>query len=219
MIYLKDLAKQWPWNPQAPEDFSDKEIYTHRIDSEDASKVWRVPVLPPMDGFAFVGVRVSVFGKTSDYTVVPHLVLGETKKDMFGLPWDNTVTTNGSWAPLGFPLTHKMIAITEDGLDLLIVHPEAYWGKVELVAQRFQDILEDESQISYLFMNHRTDKVEWILDQNNLMFKPNPLWDPVYPRQAKLIPSVLRLLDSKRNEWTDTSQWWPRVRLPIPLLE
>ena len=68
MVFLKNLKQQYPWNPNAPEDYSDKEIYTHRVSIEDASNVWRVPVLPPLNGFAFVGMRVSVYGKDTNYS-------------------------------------------------------------------------------------------------------------------------------------------------------
>jgi hypothetical protein len=217
MVYLKDLKYQFPWNPNAPEDYADKEIYTHRVAFEDASTEWRIPVLPPLDGFAFVGMRLSLYGKDKSYTVTPKLVIGETEKGMFGLPWDTTLLNNGSWSPLGFPLTHKMIAIGEDGLDYLIQHPEPCWGLVEFIAQRFEDILEDESNVSYIFLNHRTDKVEWILNEHNLMFKPHPMDGPVYKKKAKVIPSVLRLLDDKRNDWQDTSLFWHQVSIPLPL--
>lgn len=218
MVYLKDLKTQWPWNPNASEDFSDKEIYTHRISVEDASGLWRVPILEPMNGFAYTGVRISVYGKNSEYTRTCRLVLGATERPMFGMPWDNTIANNGSWVPLGFPLTHKMIAITEDGLDLLIPHAEPCWGRVDFVAQRFEDIYENEDQISYVFLNHRTDKVEWILDANNRMFRPRPNEEPVYPARSKLIPSVLRLMDLQRNDWPDLEKEHPRINLPVPLL-
>lgn len=218
MVFLKDLKKQWPWNPQAQEDFSDKEVYTHLWEFEDATEEWRVPILPPMNGYAYVGMRICVHGKDSNYTVTPRLVIGETERGMFGLPWDHTLLSNGSWAPLGFPLTHKMIAISEDGLDSLIKHPEVCWGKVEFLAQRFEDIQEDESNLSYVFLNHRTDKVEWILNEENFMFRTNPMDGPVYRRRSKIMPSTRRLLEENRNEWQDTALFWNQVIIPAPLL-
>lgn len=218
MVYLKDLKYQYPWNPNAPEDYSDKEIYTHRVAIEDASSVWRVPILPPLNGFAFVGMRVSVFGKEMNYTMTPRLVIGQTERGMFGLPWDHTLLLNGTWGPLGFPITHKMIAISEDGLDSLIQHPGPCWGKVDFIAQRFDDLLEDESDISYIFLNHRTDKVEWILNEENLMFKINPMDGPVYRRKSKILPSTRRLLEDVRNDWQDSQPFWNQVILPAPLL-
>jgi hypothetical protein len=217
MVFLKDLKQQHPWNPNAPEDYADKEIYTHRVSVEDASKTWRVPLLPPMNGFAFTGLRLSVYGKTMDYTAVPRLVIGETENAMFGMPWDNTIASNGTWAPLGFPMTNKIIAIGEDGLDILIDHGEACWGKVDFIAQRFDDLDEDESDLSYIFLNHRTDKVEWILNQDNLMYKPQPIDGPLYRRRSKVLPSIQRLLTVNRNDWEDTERFWSQVNLPIPL--
>lgn len=217
MVFLKDLQQQWPWNPNN-EDFSDKEIYTFRVSVEDASDTWRVKVLDPMNGFAFTGMRVCVYGQDNNYTMVPRLVLGETNKSMFGLPWDQTVANNGSWVPLGFPITNKITAITEDHLDYIIKHPTPCWGKVEFVAQRFEDLLENEENITYAFLNHRTDKVEWILNPDNLMYKPRA-WDaPVYRSPTKLMPSVLRLLDKDRNPWEDSQISWNQINLPAPLL-
>jgi len=62
MVFLKDVSTQWPWNPQ-DNNFSDKEIYTHRVSIEDASSLWRVPILAPLNGFAFTGMRISVYKK------------------------------------------------------------------------------------------------------------------------------------------------------------
>lgn len=217
MVFLKDLREQWPWCPEH-EDFSDKEIYTHYMDQEDSSKVWRVPIYDPMRGFAYTGVRVCVFGQDPNYTVVPRIVLGASFKSMFGLPWDQTVATNGSWTPLGFPLTNKIIAITEDGLDLVIHHSEPCWGKVEFVAQRFEDLLEDETEIAYIFLNHRTDKVEWILNPDNFMYKPRKGDQTLYRQKSKIMPSVLRLLEKERNPWQDTCLYWSEVNIPAPLL-
>ena len=218
MVFLRDIPTQWPWNPNV-KDLSDKEIYTHRVDEEDASSIWRVPVLEPLHGFAYTGMRVSVYGKPAEYTMVPRLVIGETQRGMFGLPWDNTLVNNGCWAPLGFPLTHKMIAISEDGLDYIIKHPEPCWGQVEFVGQKFDDLLEDESDISYLFLNHRTDKIEWVLNEENLMFRFHPMDGPVYHRKSKLMPSMLRLLDKQRNTWQDTEVFWNAVNIPAPFLQ
>ena len=217
MVYLKDLKTQWPWNPNAEENLSDKEIYTHRISVEDASDTWRVPILPPMNGFAFIAMTMTVYGKEQPYTQEATLVLGETVKPMFGLSWDTTSVSHKMWSPLGFPLTHKMIAITEDGLDSIIKHKEACWGKVEFLAQRFDDLLEDESNLSYIFLNERTDKVEWILNEKNLMFKPQPIDGPLYKRRSKIVPSILRLLEDKRNTWEDTESFWNQVSIPMPL--
>ncbi len=217
MVFLKDLKQQWPWCPER-EDFSDKEIYTHLVEEEDASCLWRVPIYDPLKGFAFTGFRICVFGKDSNYTMTPRVVLGATTKSMFGLPYDQNIAVHGSWTPLGFPLTNKIIAITEDGLDLLISHAEPCWGKVEFVAQRFDDLLDDESSIAYVFLNHRTDKVEWILNRDNLMYKPRPFDFPVYKAKSKIIPSVFRLLDKDRMEWSDIDFWWNEVNIPAPFL-
>lgn len=219
MVYLRDLKYQWPFDLQAPQNLSDKEIYTHRVALEDASKEWRCPIFPPMNGFAFVAVRLVIFDKKAPATPLGSLVFGETNKPVFGMPWDN-VLLDDKWCPLGFPLTHKMIAMTEDGLDLIIRHSEVCAGKVEFLAQRFEDLLEEEGDMAYAFLNHRTDKVEWCLTgKENILYKPNANVDPLYQGRIKIIPSILRLLDSKRQQWPDTSLFQPCLSISVPLLE
>ena len=219
MVFLRDIPFQWPWHPNAPQDLSDKEIYTHRVALEDASQVWRVPILPPMNGFAYTGYRMIVQKHDELYSTVPLLRQGATDRPMFGLPWDQSVAHNKEWTLLGFPLTHKIIAIGEDGLDLVIHHTEKCWGQVEFVAQRFEDLLEDESDISYIFLNHRTDKVEWILNPSNRMYRPDPMDGHMYRRKAKILPSTLRLFSNNRNPWQDTQLFWNQVNLAAALLE
>jgi len=218
MVYLRDMKNQWPWVNDPTHNFSDKEIYTHTVNLEDASNTWRVPVLPPMGGYAYTGIRVSIFGKDTQHTVKGQLVLGETEKPVFGMPWDIALLSNGSWTPLGFPITHKIIALTEDGLDFIIEHTDSCWGQVSFVAQRFEDLLEDESDISYAFLNHRTDKVEWILNDKNYLYKPRPNDEPVYRKKVKIIPSILRLLDPKRADWTLVEKFRDHLNVPVPLL-
>jgi hypothetical protein len=218
MVYLRDLPNQWPFNPQAPQDLTDKEIYTARVTVEDASKLWRCPVYPPMNGFAFVAVRLRIANKQGPSTPLGSLVLGATEKPVFGMPWDN-VLLEEKWCPLGFPLTHKMIAITEDGLDFLVHHSQECFGQVEFLAQRFDDLLEEEADMAYAFLNHRSDKVEWILTgKENILYKPQVHIDPVYHGKIKLIPSVLRLLDEKRQVWPDISQFQKPLNVSVPLL-
>lgn len=216
MVFLNELANQWPWNPQAKEDLSDKEIYTHDISMEDASKLWRVPILAPMDGFVYVGVRIHVYGNDETSFVEPRLVLGETVKKVFGTPWDSFCAKQNTWTPLSFPLTNKIIACSEDGLDLLIQHEKPSWGCVEFVAQRFDDFLEDESGLTYMFLNHLTGKVEWIVNEKNMWFKPDPMDGCLYPYKTKLIPSLLRLLDKDAAPWPDRNIVWEDVQIPFP---
>ena len=213
MVYLRDLPTQYPWNPNAEADFTDKEIYSRFVEQEDASPVWRIPLYEPQDGFAFVGFRLSVFEKSSDAPVVVRLVRGSSVKPMFGVPLDLTETTTGAWTPLAFPLTHKILAIGEDALDLLITHSEPCWGRVDVIAQRFDDLLEDETGIQYAFRNPHTDAVDWILSPDNSLYRPHPMDGPLLRGKSKVLPSVLRLLDASREPWADTSQWQTVVAL------
>jgi len=89
---------------------------------------------------------------------------------------------------------------------------------VEFLAQRFDDLLEDETDISYIFLNHRTDKAEWILNPKNTMYKPNGMEVFRYNQKSKIIPSILRLLEPERDDWNDTEVWWKEVALPWPFV-
>lgn len=213
MVFLKDLKSQWPWNP-SDTNMSDKEIYTHTVKFEDASKKWRIPVLPPMPGFAYTGMRVVVFEKPSDYRTSAHLVYGETNRPIFGLTWDISSLKQGEWSPLGYPLTNKIIAIYEDGIDSIVEHTEPCWGKVEFVAQRFEDLLEDESGMSYVFLNNQTGRIQYILNSKNLLFKPDASIDgPYYNQRSKYLPTIHRLLDCNQNSWLDTSAYLDKIPL------
>ena len=216
MVFLNDLQSQYPWN--GPEELSDKEIYTHMISHMNPTAEWRIPLGKPLEGYAFTGLRVVVYGKTSEYTIVPRLFKAGTEESVFGLPWDNTLANNGSWAPLGFPLTKKIIGLTENGLEYVVKHNEPCWGKVEFIGQRFDDLLEKED-VSYLFLNHRTDKSEWILTEENSLYRPQLAIEPLYRGKVKLMPSILRLLEKDRNKWPDSSTFWNQVSLAIPLFQ
>lgn len=219
MVSLKDLKSQWPWNRSLqPETLSDKEIYTHRVESAKPSFVWRIPVLPPLNGYAYTGMRIVVYGKDDTYTMDARLQLKATESPMFGLPCDTTSAKNGSWAPLGFPLTNKLLRISQDGLEYVVRHDELCWGKVEFVAQRFQDLQEDEADMSYIFLHNQKDKVLWVLNKENNMYKPHPALNIVFRNKVKIIPSIPRLLDTGRNDWPDEALYWSGITISIPFL-
>lgn len=216
MVFLKDLKQQWPWNPNN-KNLEDKEIYMHIVHEEDASREWRVPIYAPLHGFAFVGIRVLVEGASDTYAMMPRLVMGATYNPVFGAPWDNTLCTNGQWKEVGFPLTHRMIALTEDGMDMIIKHNELCFGKVEMIAQRFDDLMEDESHISYAFVHHRTNTIEKIMTPWGSFFKPENSHLEIFDSPIKIIPCLYRVLNKNEPDWPDTRLYWRSLSLRDPI--
>ena len=212
MVYIKDLRSQWPWNPQAAQDMSDKEIYTYMIGPADRSNRWRIPIEAPMDGFAYVGVRIIVADAPAEYPILPYVVRGYSDNHVFGIPWDNLYCLNGKWRELGFPLTNRMIAIDEEGLDLIVTHQRACYGKVEFIAQRLEDIRVEED-VTYAFLDDRKRQVAWLLTPRGHFYKPDPMDGSSWNGPVKMIPCLTRVLDSRIPEWHDTREYQDSVRL------
>lgn len=215
MVFIKDLAKQFPWNSEAQESWEDKEIYTHHIDPEDKSDKWTVPIFEPMNGFAYTGFRIHVVNKDDHYSMNCRLVVTYRNRTMFGAKYDHYKAVNKQWTPLSFLLTHKMIAIDEDGLSLIVQHDEPVYGFVEFIGQQFQDILKDEASIAYAFFHENT--IECILTQNNYMIKPDKQYGPMYYHPIKLLPSITQLLDKNKEVWEDTESYWNTLQYENPL--
>ncbi len=214
MVYLKDLASQYPWNS---EDIiqDNKEIYTHHIDPEDTCDKWIIPIFEPQNGFAYTGFRIHAVNKDDHYSVKCRMVVTYRNRSMFGEKNDHYKAVNKQWTPLRFPLTHKMIAIDEDGLSLMVEHDEPVCGFVEFIGQKFDDLLEDESPIAYAFFHENT--IECILTQNNYMIKPDKQYGPKYYHPIKLIPSITQLLDKNKTPWQDTEPYWNTLQYDNPL--
>lgn len=216
MVFLNELQSQWPWNGQEQE-LSDKEIYTHRISHQNPTEEWRIPILLPLRGYAYTGIRLVVYGKTSDYTMVTSLFKGVTGEPVFGDVWDRTQAQNGSWVPLGFPLTNKIICMTEHGLEYVVKHDVPCWGKVEFIAQRFEDLQEEEDDISYLFLHHETKQIECILTEKNTLYRPQPETQFLFLQKVKIMPSLLYLLDQNKSKWPDMAMYWERINFNLSL--
>ena len=122
MVYLKDLSQQYPLCSTAQEDLSDKEIYKQYIDLEDACQVWKISLQGVMHGFAYVAFRIHVADEQPDYKVKTKLCIGVHDKALFNS--SVVEATQNTWIPLQYPLTHKMTAIDEDGLTIVIYNHE-----------------------------------------------------------------------------------------------
>ncbi len=156
MVKLTEIIEQFPWNPSAPEDWSDKEVYTHRVDPEDAHTFWRVPVLSCLQDFAYVGFRIRVNTQTSPTSVV--LMTGDgRRKPIVGYEEDfqkfGFETVN--WTLFKYPLPARLLALDEDEPILEVAFQSPVFGKVEFLAQKF-DELEDYNRPLWFCENEYT---------------------------------------------------------------
>jgi hypothetical protein len=201
MIFLKDLPQQWPWSGEdLPSSWEDKELLSIHIGPEEDEaerRIWRIPLYAPMPGYAFVGVRL-VLESEQPYETSSRITVGERDKSFLGSPWDRMVLRNREWIPLPFPLTNRMIAVDEDGLFLLIQHKEPLHGKVEVLAQRFHDILEQET--NYAFWDDQKNSVLSIMTKSGYFYKPRKEEEAAFPQMIKLIPPISILLQGLWKE-------------------
>jgi len=204
-MYLSDIRYTWPFT----NGLEDKEIYTSWVEEEDASDVWRISIPPPMDGFTYLGFRYLPVNNEANEPSF-ELVHGMTEKRVF--KWVEPVTIQkGKWTPFPFPILHRIIALTEDGIEILIKHPpgDIEWGKVELLAQKLDDFPVTEG-LSYGFVDTIANKVTMVLTHDQMMLVPfNDRWT----KRIKLLPPISRVLDPFRAEWCDRAIYWNGVDL------
>ena len=216
MVFLKDLKTQWPWNPNDT-NHEDKQIFTHIVDEEDKAREWRMNIDPPSHGFTYTGIRIVAENLPDNYCIMSRLVMGSSKSPVFGLPWDNTLSNNKQWKELGFPLTHRMIALTEDGMDIIIRHERPCFGYVQMIAQRFDDFVADESNISYAFVHHKTNEVVWVISHWGSRLRPHVNYMAEFREPIKIVPCLYRVLNPNLPDWPDTTIAIPSISLIGPL--
>ncbi len=216
MVYLRDLSNQWPWNAASVKDLADKEIYSQMHPSSETSDEWEVPIPPCLPGMAYVGIRITVFGKKNDYSMYPRFMIG--KHQLLGHPWDTQHCKNSEWFPLSYPMVPRLFQQKDKGsVTLRIAHNSPCFGKVELLAQKFDDLLEHDSNISYAYYDP-------ILDQIGLIQTPDDLYSadllesgnvPSYPRRVKIL-SPLRYILSNEHAHGDTKPYQLGIRVKSP---
>lgn len=141
MVKLTEIIEQFPWNEDAPEDWSDKEIYTHTVAPDDINNVWSVPIFSCFQDFAYVGFRIRCNTQVFPSSVV--LMTGEGKRhSLIGHKED--LQMNGSqtvnWTLFKYPLPARLLALDEDEPILEVVFPDKVFGKVEFLAQKFDEL-------------------------------------------------------------------------------
>lgn len=174
MVKLTQILEQYPWNPQAPEDWSDKEIYTHTVDPEDASKVWKVPIFPCMKDFAYLGYRIRANVQLFPESV--RLMTGDGKRhNIFGEHTDKLKdgfeTVN--WTRFKYPLPYRLLCLDEDEMCLEIKFRDEVFGKVEFLGQQFEE-LEDQDRPLWFCENDFVDKGK-ILSPNQYFYTMDTL--------------------------------------------
>ena len=174
MVTLSEIHTQWPWNKQAPEDLSDKEILTQRITPQEPSQHWKVALLPCMPGYAYVGYRI----RTYEITVRPFEVAlyygAERPQTLFGAVTDLQFAAendgNRDWTMFKFPILPRLCNLGQEEIYLHAFFDRPVWGKVEFLAQRFDDLLIEDSQIDYYFWPlYNPDRSGWIVDRRMRM--------------------------------------------------
>ena len=218
MVFLSEIAKGFPFNKNAEPDYSDKEIYTMHVPYDDMASEWIVNIPEPMEGFVYIGMRMSVFGKVLENYTAESTLKAPGYRRVFGSTWNNVRLHNSEWHPFGFPLTRRIVSVDEDGFDLVIKHDQPRMGKMELMAQRYDDFLADERGITYAFVDDFTNVVEWVLTPNGRFYKPDDrLDDANLIGKIKLLPCLNRLLDSNVNPWIYNEPYVEKVPLFKPL--
>jgi hypothetical protein len=141
MVKLTEILEQFPWNSDAPEEWSDKEIYTHTVHPEDMSNRWSVPIFSCLNDFAYVGFRIRANIQLTPSSVT--LLSGDGKrKPLIGTKED--IQTCGyqtlNWTLFKYPLPARLLALDEDEPVLEVTFPGDVYGKVEFLAQKFDEL-------------------------------------------------------------------------------
>jgi hypothetical protein len=165
MVTFSQVLQQWPWNPQAIQDFSDVEILTHWQSLEDKSKEWYAPLYPCLPGYAFVGYRV--VSVSSDLPTNIRLQIGNgfsKPHTVFGPRTDaqKVKPDPGKWTLFRIPITHRMCAFDEDELHLRVEFHDENWGKVEMMAKRIDELPQEEIDAEYWYPSPFNPEGGWI---------------------------------------------------------
>lgn len=174
MVKLTSILEQYPWNNQAPEDWTDKEVLTQLVSPEDASKVWSITMYPCLQDYAFVGFRIRA--NTQVFPKSVRLISGDGKRrSLLGFHTDNL--TNGfntvNWVRFKYPLPCRLLSLNEDEPLLEVVFDSEVFGKVEFLAQEF-DELKDENRALWFCENDYAD-AGWILSPNATLYRLDTL--------------------------------------------
>lgn len=167
MVTLSQILTQWPWTNNAIQSLSDKEILTHRISVEEASTSFRATLLPCLPGYAYVGYRIVCVDPNATVNEVS-LHYGGNGRCIFGSITDNQCRSERDWTLFNFPIVRRLCMMDNEKINLYVDFDRTVWGKVEFLAQRFDDLLEEDDQIVYNYRPNNNFPPEcggWIVDR------------------------------------------------------
>ena len=152
MVLLSDIKTQYPWCNVTNALF-DKEILTQNIDEE--STTWRIPLLPCLSGFAYVGFKVNTYSDDVDVKPISaKTVQGARDKALFGMP-DDVISIKeypSRYIPFNFPIVSRLCHLNEDEIHLVLAFDQAISGCVEIIAQKFDELPEDDFRTKYYYV-------------------------------------------------------------------
>jgi hypothetical protein len=149
MVRLSDIKTQYPWC-NVIDTLSDKEILTQSVDEE--STTWRIPLLPCLPGFAYVGFKVNTYSGVKPISA--KTVQGDPDKALFGMP-DDVISIKefpSGYIPFNFPIVSRLCHLNEDEIHLILTFGEAISGRVEIIAQKFDELPEDDFKTKYYYV-------------------------------------------------------------------
>ena len=152
MVLLSDIKTQYPWCNVTNALF-DKEILTQNIDEE--STTWRITLLPCLPGFAYVGFKVNTYSDDADVKPISaKTVQGDRDKALFGMP-DDVISIKeypSRYIPFNFPIVSRLCHLNEDEIHLVLTFDQAISGRVEIIAQKFDELPEDDFRTKYYYV-------------------------------------------------------------------
>ena len=166
MVLLSEVKSQYPWCfvPNVRKALHDKEILTQDVEEESA--VWRIPLLPCLPGFAYVGFKVNTLEHDNVQIYSATTVQGAEDKPLFGLPHDRIVIRKypSGYIPFNYPIVSRLCHLNEDEIHLVLRFNAALAGRVEMIAQKFDDLPEDDFRVKYYY------KID---DENGMLLQTN----------------------------------------------
>ena len=156
MVRLSDIKVQYPWCACSAskawcDALQDKEILTQKIDEE--STTWRIPLLPCLPGFAYVGFKVNTYLRDVK-PISAKTVQGARDKALFGLP-DDMISIKeypSRYIPFNCPIVSRLCHLNEDEIHLVLAFDQAISGCVEIIAQKFDELPEDDFRTKYYYV-------------------------------------------------------------------
>lgn len=200
MVLLSEVKTQYPWCfvPNVRNALLDKEIFTHV--EEDESTLWRVPILPCLPGFAYIGFKVNTYSDNHhDNVQIVHAktAQGATDKPLFGGGGDRIVICKypSGYSPFNYPIVSRLCHLNEDEIHLVLTFNTPVCGRVELIAQKFDELPEDDFKAKYYYKKD---------DENGMLLQTNQYISFGKCDRISLInyhPSAIRLqrLDLDQN--------------------